>query len=122
MEWIETVPLEQLKSATKVVVDVNGTDVLLLWLGEGVVAMHNRCIHRDRELKPGILLKGRIVCPGHQWSFDLETGYCKERGKSQPVRGVEIRDGVIFVTSEPIEVELDDESANYRPEVSVDIF
>lgn len=74
----------ELEVAGKLVVDVDGTAVLLV-LHEGrVTAMANDCIHRGRELSSGFLLKGRVVCPGHQWSFALEDGYCKERDRTQP--------------------------------------
>lgn len=77
--------LADLEPAGKVVVTVDGIEVLLLRHDDRVVAMANRCIHRDRELVQGFLLKGRLVCPGHQWSFDLDDGYCKERDRTQPV-------------------------------------
>lgn len=38
------------------------------------VAMLDRCPHRDIALSGGIVHGGELVCPGHFWRFDLETG------------------------------------------------
>jgi nitrite reductase/ring-hydroxylating ferredoxin subunit len=89
--------LADVQDAGKLVVDVDGTPVLLLWHQGGLTAMHNTCIHRERELSSGFLLKGRVVCPGHQWSFSLEDGYCKERDRTQPVYETRVVDGTIEV-------------------------
>jgi nitrite reductase (NADH) small subunit len=86
-----------LETAGKLVVDVDGTPVLLVWHEGRVTAMHNLCIHRERELSQGFLLKGRVVCPGHQWSFSLADGFCKERDRSQPVFETRVVDGTIEV-------------------------
>ena len=46
--------------------------------------MANTCIHQDRKLSDGTLLGARVVCPGHQWAFELSTGHCRERDRCQP--------------------------------------
>lgn len=89
--------LADVQAAGKLVVDVDGTSVLLVWHEDRLTAMADRCIHRDRELSSGFLLKGRIVCPGHQWSFSLEDGFCKERDRTQPVYETRVVDGTVEV-------------------------
>ncbi len=39
-----------------------------------VVAMLDRCPHRDVSLSNGVVRDGTVVCPGHFWRFDLATG------------------------------------------------
>lgn len=41
--------------------------------GEPVI-MLDRCPHRDIKLSGGIIREGELVCPGHFWRFDLQTG------------------------------------------------
>jgi nitrite reductase (NADH) small subunit len=98
--------LADLDPTGKVVVEVDGTEVLLLRHEDRVVAIANRCIHRERELSSGFLLKGRIVCPGHQWSFSLEDGFCKERDRTQPVYEVRLDGDTIEVafTGAPVTI------------------
>lgn len=89
--------LADVEAAGKLVVDVDGTPLLLVWHEGRLTAMANLCIHRERELSSGFLLKGRIVCPGHQWSFSLEDGFCKERDRTQPVYETRVVDGTVEV-------------------------
>jgi len=98
--WVEAGPLEDVAKARKLVVDADGTDVVVVWHDGEVHALDNTCIHRQRELARGVILNGRLVCPGHQWAFDLETGWCRERERCQPVHAVRVDDGVVWVDSE----------------------
>ncbi len=45
-----------------------------------VYAFADLCVHQDRSLFKGTLLHGKVICPGHQWQFDLETGYERRSG------------------------------------------
>lgn len=38
------------------------------------LAINNVCPHRGGPLAEGTLKGGKIVCPWHQWEFDLATG------------------------------------------------
>ena len=65
-----------------------------------VYALDNICIHKQRELVKGVILNGRIVCPGHQWSFDLETGHEQKMDRYQPCFPAKVEDGTVFVGAE----------------------
>jgi nitrite reductase/ring-hydroxylating ferredoxin subunit len=94
----------------KLVVDANGVRVLLMWNGGDPVALNDTCIHRARSLSDGVVFSGRLVCAGHQWAFDLHTGYCKARERYQPVYPLTIRDGTVFVDVPPApELAIEDE-------------
>jgi nitrite reductase (NADH) small subunit len=38
------------------------------------MALDNVCPHRGGPLAEGFIEHGKIVCPWHQWEFDLATG------------------------------------------------
>jgi nitrite reductase/ring-hydroxylating ferredoxin subunit len=82
--------VDELRQAGKRVVSVEGEDVFLVWNDGEPSALRNTCIHKQRSLSDGSLFNGRAVCPGHQWSFDLRTGFCKERDRYQPVHQVHV--------------------------------
>jgi nitrite reductase (NADH) small subunit len=110
--WVEAGPLAELQRARKLVVDTGGAQVLVLWHEGEAYAFDNVCIHRERELSKGVVLNGRLVCPGHQWAFELGSGWCRERERCQPVHEVRIDDdGVVWVTSTAKEPE----EAQWRP-------
>lgn len=95
--WVEAGTVEEIKRARKKVVDVGGTPVVLVWHESEVYALDDICIHKQRELHKGVVLHGRLVCPGHQWAYELDSGYCRERDRYQPTHAVRVEDGVVWV-------------------------
>ncbi|HEX6236110.1 MAG TPA: Rieske 2Fe-2S domain-containing protein [Acidimicrobiales bacterium] len=98
--WMDIAAYDELRRRRKMVVQHEGTDILVL-IHEGVpYAFQNRCIHRNRELHRGVILNGRIVCPGHQWSFELGSGREKVNGECQPTFEVKVEDGRVLLDVE----------------------
>lgn len=95
--WQQAATADDLESAAKLRTEVDGTAILLLWNDGAPVAMEDTCIHKGRSLFGGVLLNGRIVCPGHQWAFRLNDGYCEARDRCQPVHETRVDDGVVSV-------------------------
>lgn len=96
--WIDIAPIEQVKKQKKVVV-TQGDDfnILVVFHDDKCFAMNNICIHRQRELVEGVILRGRLVCPGHQWAFDLRTGWEAIKEQGLPVYDTRIIDGMVQV-------------------------
>lgn len=90
--------VEELSSAGKLVVNVDDTELFLVWFEDEPRALENTCIHRQRRISEGFQFNGRAVCPGHQWSFDLVTGFCKERDKTQPTWQTAVQGGRVLVS------------------------
>ncbi len=40
------------------------------------VVSENACPHASGNLSAGKIIGHCVICPVHQWKFDLETGYC----------------------------------------------
>ena len=114
-DWVEVGAVEDVRRARKRVVDVHGTPVVLFWHEEQVYALQNICIHRERELVKGVILKDRVICPGHQWAFNLETGYEEKMCRYQPTFDVRIEDGVVHVASSPRPIAEDAEQPIEQP-------
>ena len=95
---VDVCSVEELSSSGKLVVSVDGTELFLVWHEDHPVALENVCIHKARRISEGFLFNGRAVCPGHQWSFDLDTGFCKERDRSQPVWCTTVEGGRVLVS------------------------
>lgn len=43
-------------------------------IGGKPLAINNVCPHRGGPLAEGSIEGGKVVCPWHQWEFDLATG------------------------------------------------
>jgi nitrite reductase (NADH) small subunit len=83
-EWTRVCRDEQVRSSGPVgcVVDVaagagvRGSRVCVARRRDGqVVAMLDRCPHRDIALSGGLVRDGILTCPGHFWQFELATGH-----------------------------------------------
>jgi nitrite reductase (NADH) small subunit len=81
----------------KRVVNVGDVPVLLMWNDGEPRAFHDTCIHRARSLSDAVVFAGKLVCAGHQWSFEIDTGYCAVREKYQPTFAVTVSDGLVHV-------------------------
>lgn len=101
-DWVEVGTIKELQRRRTVVVAHPDGDIVVGWHDDRPFALANICIHRERELSRGMIFQGRLVCPGHQWAFDLQTGFCAERDRSQPVYSTRTVGDVVYVdTSRP---------------------
>jgi len=100
-DWVPVAAVKDLQRRKKGLVQVGGESIALFMVGDRVFALRDTCIHEQRSLSKGALLRGRIVCPGHQWQFDLETGWVEEQGRCQPTYDVKVEDGTVYVVPVP---------------------
>lgn len=79
-------------------VEVAGRGVLLCREDDEVYAVDEICPHKKRSMAYGVVLDGKIVCPHHQYEFELDTGRCRGR-RCAPVLTyeVEVVDEDVFV-------------------------
>ena len=90
MTWIDAGDVQAVTRARKVVLDVDGHEVLVLAHDGAFYGFANRCIHKQRELARGVVLNGKLVCPGHQWAFTLGTGWEAVKEQCQPTYPVRV--------------------------------
>lgn len=101
-QWVEVAALDALQRKKKLVVTVEGEDIVL-FLHEGQVhAMADLCVHKQKRLSKGLIFQGKLICPGHQWAFDVKTGWEDQWSRCQPVYDVRLADdGMIHILSQP---------------------
>lgn len=95
--WVEVANRRELQRARKTVVEADGREIVLVWHDGAAYALDNVCIHQQRSLVKGVILNGRLVCPGHQWAYELTTGYCREKDRCQPTYPVRLDGDVVLV-------------------------
>lgn len=96
-EWAPVGSVDEVVKKKKVVVEVDGVDVLVVAHEGEFYGFLNHCIHKQRELHKGVVLNGKLVCPGHQWAFALGTGYEAVKELCQPTYEVRVADGQVQV-------------------------
>jgi nitrite reductase/ring-hydroxylating ferredoxin subunit len=99
--FVDLASADELAAAGQLVVAHARHEILLFWNDGSPTALSNICIHRGRMLNEGVMLGNRLVCAGHQWSYDITTGYCAARERYQPRYEVEVRDDRIHVEFPP---------------------
>jgi nitrite reductase (NADH) small subunit len=101
-EWAFAATLKDLSRRKKMLVTVGDQQIALFYINEQVYALRDICMHKERSLSKGTVLHGHIICPGHQWSFDPETGYVEEQDRCQPTYAVRVDDAMVYVDPQPV--------------------
>ena len=80
-------------------------DVALFNVGDGFLAVGNRCPHRQGPLADGIVAGRSVFCPLHSWKIDLASG-CALAGGTGSVQTypVTVADGKVYIafTFQPV--------------------
>jgi nitrite reductase (NADH) small subunit len=119
--WIVAGEVSTITRARKTVIDVDGYEVLVLAHDGNLHAFQNRCIHKQRELAKGVVLNGKLVCPGHQWAFALDSGWESIKDECQPMFPVRVVEGVVEVDVTVPEPESDSGDLTGSGVVRVDV-
>lgn len=89
--FVAVAKLEDLPAGGKLVVEVNGTSVLLANTRDRIFAVRNLCSHAYETLECGRVRNGWISCPVHGARFDLETGAPINPPATLPIDTYEVR-------------------------------
>jgi nitrite reductase/ring-hydroxylating ferredoxin subunit len=88
----------QLQDNSMKLVRIEGTPVLLIKQAGQIFAVDNRCPHMGCSFFGGTLEGFTILCPCHDWRFNLQTGeYEKEKSLKLVTFKLKISDGKIWV-------------------------
>ncbi len=102
-DWIAVATTKELARRRKLRVEVDGVAIALFQADGSVYAFADLCVHQERSLFKGTLMHGKVICPGHQWQFDLRTGYEADQDRCQPTYPVRVDDdsGTVYVDLTP---------------------
>jgi nitrite reductase (NADH) small subunit len=103
-KWVAAATTKDLGRRRKLRVEIDGVGIALFEAGGRVYAFNDTCVHQERSLAKGTLLHGKVICPGHQWQFDLETGYEEGQDRCQPTYDVRVEADTIYVNPTPREI------------------
>ncbi|MGQ0848580.1 MAG: Rieske (2Fe-2S) protein [Actinomycetota bacterium] len=100
-DWVRVAELKELQRRKKLLVEAGGIPIAVFFDDGYVYALRDICIHKQRNLSKGLVFQGKVICPGHQWAFDLPTGWVDEWAECQPTFAVKVEGGEVFVDPEP---------------------
>jgi len=75
MPFVE-VTMAALPLDTAVRLEADGGGIVVVRTAGAVVAYEDVCPHAGWRLSSGEVRDGQLECPGHGWTFRLETGEC----------------------------------------------
>jgi 3-phenylpropionate/trans-cinnamate dioxygenase ferredoxin subunit len=76
-EWINVIADHALSDNEHIVVDVDGTDVVVFKLADHCYALEDVCTHDGGDIASGQIEGDEIVCPRHGARFCIKTGKVK---------------------------------------------
>jgi len=93
--WVEVIKTDQLEESKGTTVYVNERDIALYKYEGNFYALDNQCVHRGGQLGDGHMSGANVICPLHQWDYDVRTGVSRynatEKVAVYPVQVVDDR-------------------------------
>ena len=96
MQYVEVATVEQIKEGEGKKVVVEGKSIALFKKGGEIFALSDTCAHRGGPLSEGIIDEGCVVCPWHNFDYDLRTGKSSQNCEV-PTYEVKIADEKVFI-------------------------
>lgn len=93
-----TIDDAKVREGKPVAVYPKGVGVLLVRLGDDLHAIRDRCYHMGCPLEGGLLEGAILMCPCHDWRFDVRDGRFLDAPElSIPVYETRVEDGKVLV-------------------------
>jgi nitrite reductase/ring-hydroxylating ferredoxin subunit len=100
---IRAAALADVTPGQPLLVEADGTRLVLVRIGEELHAFGDECAHQGGPLSAGKLSGTRLACPWHGWMYDVRTGRClfPPRGGPVPTYPVRVDGGDVWVDIAP---------------------
>jgi 3-phenylpropionate/trans-cinnamate dioxygenase ferredoxin subunit len=100
--WVAVCPLDRLAHQPFLCFRLENVDLLLVRDGERIFSCERACPHEQADLSLGHVADGRLFCPRHLASFDLQDGNISAGWPSLSLKRypTSIRDGQVWIDAE----------------------
>jgi NAD(P)H-dependent nitrite reductase small subunit len=79
---------------------IDGKEIAIFHVDGRFYAMEDTCLHAGGPLHEGSLEGTKVICPWHDWTFDVTSGQCGMNPKvSLDCYAVRVVDGVVQVAT-----------------------
>ena len=78
-------------------VEIDGKQIALFLVDNEIHAIENTCRHAGGPLHEGRIEGAELVCPWHEWRFDLRTGACALHAGALATYPARVRDGLVEI-------------------------
>jgi nitrite reductase/ring-hydroxylating ferredoxin subunit len=73
-EFVKVASLSELAPGSAKAIEVKGKTIALFNVEGTIYATDNTCLHQGGPLGEGELMGEVVICPWHQWEYDVRTG------------------------------------------------
>ena len=73
-DYVKVANVSELAPGTAKMVEVMGKAIALFNVGGAIYATDNTCLHQGGPLGEGELMGEVVICPWHQWEYNVRTG------------------------------------------------
>jgi NAD(P)H-dependent nitrite reductase small subunit len=74
MSFIPVAKFSEIPTGSGKLIEIGNLEIALFRLGETIYATSNVCPHQGGPLAEGVVRGEQIVCPWHQWQFNIKDG------------------------------------------------
>jgi len=93
IKFVTVMKQEDLPIGKSAIVTAGKEEIALFNYKGKYFAVANKCLHRGSSLGEGRIEEGVVICPNHEWRYDLVTGECPQnpymKTKIYPVKLVD---------------------------------
>ena len=95
-----------LKIGKSAIIEVGDKEIALFNYKGNFYAIDNTCPHRGAPLGEGRIEEGILICPNHEWRFELKSGWCPQNPElSTEIYPIKVHDEKIYIRLEKPKVE-----------------
>jgi len=88
------------------IIEVGDKEIALFNYKGNFYAIDNTCPHRGAPLGQGRIEEGILICPNHEWRFELKSGWCPQNPElSTEVYPIKVHDEKIYIRLEKPKIE-----------------
>lgn len=102
-EWVFVAKADEIAPGGSKVVSLGGEEVVVFNVEGRFFATGNRCPHAAGPLEHAWIEDGRVICPWHAWSFQLDPEGAPN--DALPRYRTEVRDGGVYFEHPAIAVD-----------------
>jgi len=98
IKFIKVLKAEDLPIGKSAIILVDGQEIAVFNYKNEYFAILNKCPHKGGPLGEGRVQEGIVICPNHEWRFELKTGNSMQNPEMKvKIFPVRIKDEKIYV-------------------------
>ena len=106
VKYIKVLKCDDLEIGKSAIIEVGDKEIALFNYKGDYYAIDNICPHRGAPLGEGRIEEGILICPNHEWRFELKSGWCPQNPElSTEVYPIKVHEDKIYVRLEKPQVE-----------------